>query len=1375
MAVIIHPPHSEGPVNKGEDRLLKFLKDELPDSYILIPNIEIASTNPRNNRTQFWEYDVVLVAPHAVYNIENKDWKGRIEGDDNYWYHNDRERPNPHKTLRKKTSILASKLKEQEYRWGKAWIQSTVTLSYPNSVRPSLWEESGKLTFELNGQLIDFLTDPGRVGKRRDDISDLKQGIVDYLTGVQSQRKPEEKREVQGYEILEVLEQDINFVEYLVKPKGVTSSIRKRIREYSLQVNGLSPIELERREEAIKNQYTALHKIKAHPFILNVAFKIDEENHLFYEISDYLDGNSLRAEAYHQTFTFSEKLRIVRNLIDALKEAHKENIFHRDINPDNVFLSGGYARLGNFGKSYFSDHQAKGYTVMATLTESNTTAYHPLELTVGEASRRSDIYSLGVLVYWLFTGEEPVKTPYALNKMGGRLSADRLPTAINPALPKWLDELCGHTILTDDEARWGTLDEFEAFIETAMEEGSSSAAAAPTAEQGVIDSYDLEEGDRIGNDYIIHKILGTGGYSRVFKVKHNIQGNYFALKLFNESVSLNSAWDEYNALKRLAHPNIVKFIWNGSSNNGQFYTVMEFLEGESLNTYTRTDAKLPVSTVYKVGVDILSALVEMQAMEQPIFHRDIKPQNIVWDKKERFVLIDFNVASFAEDNKDFVGTNPYLAPDLINNHQVAWDSSADTFALGITLYELVCKQYPWKNRFPLIGKPPVSPQDHQPLLSQPFAEFLLKAIATDKSERFTTAQKMLDALRAIGPENVLAEKVANGRSADPLLAAEHPGYVDYLNSLYSQSRHGNAGTRASVYSSVYDDLTYTETKLDKKLVPAILDGKFKLVIITGNAGDGKTAFIQRIERDDQVRSLERFGNKNGARFSIGGTAYESNYDGSQDEEERLNDQVLEDFFAPFAGLDKYSEASEGRIIAINEGRLVEFLQTSGGHQDLAQVIEDYFYEEGHHELPEGLMIINLNLRSVVASDADTPSLFRQQMRALTQKSLWKKCEGCALADRCFIKYNVDSFNDEASGESVTTRMEWVLKAASLKRELHVTMRDLRSFIAFTLTRDYRCNEVESLIETHHLDPEKYWQYYYFNITAPRLKDGGEQDRLIHLLRETDIGEVSIPDLDRDLYFGHHQAKDFLPFSDRDTDLLAKFNAQKILVPAHDQSVEVLQQIKELQKVFIRHQYFEGASRSILEESDEEGEGSQMPFYLDRLPYHSVFQFLEVLKNGDKTGKTKYGISRAISLNEGCDNEGIDRDFLVLASTEVKDPFAKSFRLFPLEDFELFVNETRHLVTYLEYEPDSLVFRHKAEPHIRLTISLDLYEMLYFIQQGFSPSLNDLRGKFIELLIFKNLLENLKYDRVLLTEDNNAFFQVVRTAENHLVFKPFEIN
>lgn len=1490
MAKIIKPPYFESVVNAGEKRLLDYLEVELPSDYYLVPNVEIASTNPRNNRTQYWEYDLIVVAPHAIYNIENKDWKGRIEGDDNYWYLNDRQRANPLKTGRQKTAILASKLKEHEYSWGKAWIQNMVTLSYPNSFAPSLWQEAGKLTFQLNEQLLRYLITPDLVGKHEDAISDIQRDIVDFLIGNQSKKSPDDKREVEGYEIIEILQQEPNFSEYLVKPKGVTSSIRKRVKEYSLQVAGFSREELRQREETIKNQYKALHKIKAHPFILNVDFKIDDENHLFYEISDFLDENSLRAEARSKTFTFHEKISILKNVMAALREAHKESIFHRDINPDNIYMSGGYAYLGNFGKSYFSDHNEQGYTVMATINESNATAYHPMELTIGDASRSSDLYSLGVLIYWLFTGEEPIKSPYELDHLGGSLPEDKLPSSVNQALPKWLDEISQKTILTDELKRLDSIEELEQLIDNALQELQTGTnppeKEKPAPLQPAI--YEPKEGDRVG-EYIIHETLGKGGYSKVFKVKHSLQDRYYTMKLFHESVNVKSVIDEFNALKGLDHPNIVKFIWNGIASTGQFYTVMEFLDGENLSVYTRTDARLPIHRIYQLALDILEALVSMQNMPKAILHRDIKPHNIIWDNQKRFVLIDFNVASFAEDNKDFVGTNPYLAPDLImDGSKVNWDTSADLFALGVTLYELVCKQHPWAPRnLPFVSIAPTAPKQIENRISNAFEAFLLKAISTDRTERFQNAKEMLDALIRIGEEGILAERperenlVSNGAKTyhieltiiqsdlriklfdqttalhefeaqvlqaldrfeaqlgaaknqislkerlhlllkidneivikdsfwdggsgsfnngdveDIFIALtklfnnhrnelnayrdnlEDQDVVSYINSLYSQSKSGNSGTRAGELISEFDNLTYTPSRLDKKLLPDIIDGKFKLLIITGNAGDGKTAFIKQIEYDNAIKQLEHFDNKNGARFSINGVPYESNYDGSQDEDEIANNEVLEDFFQPFENLENYNHAIEGRIIAINEGRLVEFLKTSEKHKILHQHIEEYFYNEGHHELPEGLMIINLNLRSVATQNQDEPSLFRQQIRALSQKSLWEKCEGCSLANKCFIKYNVDTFNDTAAGEEVITRMEWLLKTASLKRELHITMRDLRSFIAFTLTRDHSCKEIEELYQVNEGTPEQYWQYYYFNVTDPSIEDSGYQDRLIKLLRETDIGEVPIPDLDRDLFFGKHQPKDFLEFGERKISLLEPFNAVERIMPTYEQSEVEVNRIRTIQKSFVRHHYFEGKAGLIniqngTVESDGSEEATKVPSYLQRLPYHSVSKFVNVLKQGDVGDQTKATISRAISLNEGCDNPGIDEEYLVLSSTEIRDPFSKSFRLFSLDDFELFVNRTDHLVKYLEYEPDSLTFRHKHEKHIQLIISLDLYEMLFFIQQGFSPSLNDLRGKFVELIIFKNLLENLNYREVVVTKDNREFYKISKDKESRLMIEPMEV-
>ncbi len=1483
MATVIKPPYFEEVVNAGEKKLLDFLEVNLPDDYYLIPNVELASTNPKNHRTQYWEYDLIVVTPHAVFNIENKDWKGRIEGDDNYWYLNDQQKPNPLKLGSFKTKILASKLKEENFAFGKAWISTILTLSYDNLQQPLIFGDAKNATFFLNQKLIDYLTTSDNDKMTENRIVDVQKDIVKFLSGEQNKKSPEEKRIVQGYEIVEILDQQTNFTEYLVKEEGNTP-VRRRIKEYALQVTGMSPEELRNREDRIKNQYNALKNLKGKPFILNVEFIVDNENHLFYEISDFLEENSLRSEARHKTFTFKEKLQIVENIMVALKEAHLKGIFHRDINPENVYLASGYAYLGNFGKSYFLDHNEEGYTVMPTINQTNATAYHPLELTVNDANASSDIYSLGVLIYWLFTEKEPFQSPYALDKLGGKLPENLLPSKVNPNLPLWLDDVCRKTILTDDQQRLQTVEELQELISSALESKSdTSPEPKPNPVPVTTTTFDeLKEGDTIDNSYIIHHLLGKGGYSKVFKVKHRIQDKFFTMKLFNESVNFNSVKDEYEALRNLRHPNIVKFEWNGEANTGQFYTVMEFLDGENLSHYTKTDARLPIHKVVHLAKDMLAALVEMQAQEKPVMHRDIKPQNIIWDKGERFVLIDFNVASSNLQNKDFVGTNPYLAPDLIQGDmKVHWDNSADVFSLGVTLYELACKQYPWHTKkTPVISIPPNDPKSVEPKLSREFADFLLKAISTDKDYRFKNALEMQEALLEI-EDNYLDElpseddgistrnrlyhtqvfirqgsnslKIYNkqntyinlSESVDNLLSefrskfksfhlkldepmrlilrvdnediinenfwnggaktftegnigrvhtalktlfeenrdkikaykidVEGANIVDYINSLYSQSKYGNFGTRVSANPTEknLDEATYTETKLDKKLIPTIVDGTYKLLIITGNAGDGKTAFIKKIEKSPHVKDVEHFEHQNGARFKINGVQYESNYDGSQDENDNVNNDVLEKFFEPFEGLKNYDQAKEGRIIAINEGRLVEFFETSKKHKNLADVIDNYFNKEGHYQLPSGLMIINLNLRSVVAENGEDGSLFKQQIKQLTKKELWKNCDSCELAKDCFIKYNVESFNDSASGNEVITRMEWLLRTVSLKRELHITMRDLRSFIAYLLTRDYSCEDVKKLENLKKQNPSEYWQHYYFNITNPKFGEELSNDRLVKLLQETDIGEVAVPNLDRELFFTQHKEKDYLEFAEREGNLLEVFNENKSFVPAHEQTPELIEEIREKHKSFIRHQYFEAKFfnlvTEVVEVQDEDGGVHKItkPAYLLRIPYKSVFEFVNILRADKLDESIMQSVSRAISLNEGCNNKTLDKSNLVISSTEVKDHKGKSFKLFPLTDFELIVNKTDHLTRFLEYEADSLTFRNRYHKHIALTISLDLYEMLYFIHKGFSPSLNDMKGKFIELLVFKNLLENLNYNEIVVTPDNKEFFSVKKDESNRI--------
>lgn len=1368
MAQIKRPIHDDGPVNGGEQRLQTYLQMRLPDDYIVVPNVNLAITGP-NHVMKYWEYDVIVIAPHAIFHIENKDWAGNLTGDDYAWFVNGQERKNPHETAGLKSRILAGKLKSQHPDWSIGQVVTLVTLSHPQQSKFGMDThcECYNQTFMLNDELINFLTNPDLIGRRPHQLSELQKPIADLLCGQSAAYQRKSREYLFDYKIEEVLQETEQYTEFLCVPRLIGSS-RYKIREYALDLSGKSPKELEEFKKKVQNAKFAQDLIGASPYIVSTNCRMNDEETYYYEISRYQDESSLRSKLRMKTFKQNDKVNIVLDIAKALQASHENNVFHRDVRPENIYVLGDKAQLANFGMSWFAEHLDNSFTVGSDLDL--RTPYSAPEMLDGDVTSGSDIYSLGVIFYELMVGNVPFDSPITfMSAMGGVLPDELLPSNKVKDLPLWMNEVVKNTIVGENGKRWQTAKEFIDFVTKAIEEehkktlASNQKPNSNASANEVLYLKDFKPGMNVSPSLTLHEELGKGGFGRVFKVWHDMQKEYFAIKIFERDSSIENAINEFQALKELDHPNIVKFKYNDRTQpGGLFFTLMELLDGENLQDYTKGDLRLPISEVYKMAKQILDALVYMQDKLPPVFHRDIKPNNIMWNNRTTFKLIDFNIATTTDD-KSLAGTFPYMAPDLVKSgNKIDWDCSADTFALGVTIYQLLTHAYPWpgSSMRPNIHVEPTDIRKFNDKLTDAMANFVMKSIITDNSRRFKTAKEMYDALLEIGENGVLKDT----SQIVSCIKNESFNPVDYINSLYSQSRHGNGGTRAGSKTHTFDDLTYTDTKLDKYLLKDIEALKYKLIIITGNAGDGKTAFIHRIE--DKGIDKVAYDSNNGSEFTINGIRFKSNYDGSQDEDEKANNDVLAEFFSPFFGLTDYTLATEGRVIAINEGRLVDFLSTRPELAKLQDNIEDFFYQEGHAELLPGLMVINLNLRSITARGEDG-SLLAQQVKKLTRPEIWAGCEGCPIADRCFIKYNVDTFQDSSAGDEVINRLEWLLRTIVYKRELHITMRDLRSMIAWMLTRDYSCDEVKQLIEFVNSEklPEYYWQFYYFNVTTPAVYPEGaymlptlfSEDRLVKLLRETDVAGVALPAYDRDLYYTTKRPENYLMFSERKQSVLSSFNQVHTIVPSYEIKNDVIRNIfTSRHKTFIRHQYFEGIQN-----------------FKRRLPYRHASEFYKKLNDSDENSlkETMQSLARAISASEGCDNKNLTDGYMLLANSNVGDPISRSYRRFALDEFELFVNKTEHLTSYIEYESDSLTFRHKEDKFIQLTVSLDLFEMLEFIKEGFSPSVNDLRGRFIELQIFKNLLEAKTYKEILVTK-NNRKFTVVRLDENkHIVIEP----
>jgi len=312
---------------------------------------------------------------------------------------------------------------------------------------------------------------------------------------------------------------------------------------------------------------------------------------------------------------------------------------------------------------------------------------------------------------------------------------------------------------------------------------------------------------KLGKYELIQEV-GRGAMGEVYKAYDPSIGRPVALKTITSSLNgdeelLERFYREARSAGALEHPNIVTIYELGKEGDIPFIA-MEFLEGESLEKII--DRSVPLTLLEKIGYLVPVCRALDYAHRRGVVHRDIKPGNIMLTKDGKIKVVDFGIArlvnaSHTQTNM-FMGTLSYMSPQQIYGEHA--DERSDIWALGVTLYELLCYRRPFDgdNHATLMlniaeeKKKPPSLYERLPECPPALEALVGKMLEKDIRRRFQTMEELLYDMESLW-EN-LQQETASGLVAESeklVRAQEFSRARDLLRkALQFDSRHGRAKT-----------------------------------------------------------------------------------------------------------------------------------------------------------------------------------------------------------------------------------------------------------------------------------------------------------------------------------------------------------------------------------------------------------------------------------------------------------------------------------------------------------------------------------------------------------------------------------------------------
>jgi serine/threonine protein kinase len=1045
-------------------------------SYRVLSNLLIH--DPQSN--YYYEYDLVIVAPTNIYVVELKHWSGRIEIDSYSWRVNERNyRRDPHTSNIYKCKVLRGLYQHSFPTYPGVWVESVVVLTHPDATvegadSPRDAADSNKRNPSF-ASISDFVSYVGRKGGK-DQNKILREYQVDAIAAHLSRLTQTENKapaEILGYEVVESLSATPGRIELLGRDAQGHIKGLKRFRIFRVP----TAFTEKERELFLRRTYNAINsvsKIGDHPNILPVNVVKDEAIGIV-EVSDWSDTGTLRDYLHNEKPDKETALSICQGLLSALCRAHEVDVIHRAVKPENVLLVNDRPRLMNFDLAYIMEDNR--LTVIEDPNSLIDDGYTAPEILLGEdIDESTDYFGLAIIAYELFTGERPFRTVSEYVAKGGRLSKESRKKLVTADLPDKLVEAISDMLIGHREDRMNDLGAilaaFECRVSKVEEVGSVDEILAPGSTHDV---YEIEE------------LVAEGAEAHVYKGK-TIDSRPVALKIYKRDVPRERSLQELKVTSSINSSYVIRSEYFGHWRNERYFLVMDYVAGESMRSLIEEGKTPSLDDFRSVSLCLMEAVAafhnfkDENGNDSTLLHCDIKPDNVIITNDNKPILVDCTLAGEPRV-ETFQGTRGYVPPDSILGSDIQLSESSDLYALGVTLWEWLFGQKPYHRAS--VGDEPELPIGFRDL-PEDMREWLLKAVATEARNRFSDINEMRT-------EFTVGKKEIEARIGQPMPVAivePHPDsvtqdlYVEYLNTLANNSAgNENATAEHQVLNSYFQKIHVSNPITDT--IYGKLINEHRNVILTGNAGDGKTTIaidIFKALTGEQrfLRPIERIPERGIAII--------------KDMSELSRSEQVE----------VLSEASRSEdlafLIVTNTGTFLDsFKRVFNGTEVESDLLNALRAEKPQWLFDKRFYLVNLGR-------VDSIKTACRILRRMIAESNWIKCLDCKNPDNCPLYINVQLLLER---EDIFFERLELLYRRLFEYGTRLTMRHMTGHLAYALTGGLGCYGIRrrsAINREENLSKELFFNRFFGDDGSNELVHA-KQLFAIRKIREIGLGTV----------------------------------------------------------------------------------------------------------------------------------------------------------------------------------------------------------------------------------------------------------------------------